>query len=132
MRGFVNSFFHRLYHYRYHLIRSYMDNPHRIQNAQLQELLLFAADTEWGKSHFFHDVQSPEDFRQAVELTDYEDLKPFISRMMLGERDVLWPGKVDLYSKSSGTTNDKSKFIPISPQNLYKCHMRGSWDTMTL
>jgi hypothetical protein len=109
-----------------------MDNPHRIQNAQLQELLLFAADTEWGKSHFFHDVQSPEDFRQAVELTDYEDLKPFISRMMLGERDVLWPGKVDLYSKSSGTTNDKSKFIPISPQNLYKCHMRGSWDTMTL
>jgi hypothetical protein len=132
MQGFVNSLFHRLYRYRYRLIRSYMDNPHRIQNAQFQELLLFAADTEWGKSHFFNDVQSPEDFRQAVELTDYEDLKPFISRMMLGERDVLWPGKVDLYSKSSGTTNDKSKFIPISPQNLYKCHMRGSWDTMTL
>ncbi|HPH21556.1 MAG TPA: GH3 auxin-responsive promoter family protein, partial [Haliscomenobacter sp.] len=132
MRRLVNSFFHRLYHYRYRLIRSYMENPHRIQQAQLQELLLFAADTEWGKSHFFHDIRNPEDFRQAIALTDYEDLKPFIARMMLGERDVLWPGQINWYSKSSGTTNDKSKFIPVTPQSLYKCHMRGSWDTMTL
>lgn len=132
MRILLNAFFHRLHHYRYRLIRSYMEKPHRIQQAQLQELLLFAVDTEWGKSHFFQDVHTAEDFRQAVALTDYEDLKPFINRMMLGERDVLWPGKVNCFSKSSGTTNDKSKFIPISPQNLYKCHMRGSWDTMSL
>lgn len=132
MRILLNAFFHRLHHYRYRLIRSYMEKPHRIQQAQLQELLLFAVDTEWGKSHFFHDIHTAEDFRQAIALTDYEDLKPFINRMMLGERDVLWPGRVNCFSKSSGTTNDKSKFIPISPQNLYKCHMRGSWDTMSL
>lgn len=132
MRRLVNAFFNRLHHYRYRLIRSYMDKPHRIQQAQLQELLLFAADTEWGKSHFFQDVHTAEDFRQATALTDYEDLKPFINRMMLGERDVLWPGRVNWFSKSSGTTNDKSKFIPVSPQNLYKCHIRGSWDTMSL
>ncbi len=132
MRILLNAFFHRLHHYRYRLIRSYMEKPHQIQQAQLQELLLFAVDTEWGKSHFFHDIHTAEDFRQAIALTDYEDLKPFINRMMLGERDVLWPGRVNCFSKSSGTTNDKSKFIPISPQNLYKCHMRGSWDTMSL
>lgn len=109
-----------------------MENPHRIQQAQLQELLLFAADTEWGKSHFFHDVRNAEDFQQAIALTDYEDLKPFIARMMHGERDVLWPGRINWFSKSSGTTNDKSKYIPISPQNLSKCHIRGTWDTMTL
>ena len=63
---------------------------------------------------------------------DYDGLKGAINRMMHGERDVLWPGEVNWYSKSSGTTSDKSKYIPVPASNMYGCHIAGSWDSLAL
>jgi hypothetical protein len=67
-----------------------------------------------------------------VPANDYDSIKGYISRMMRGERDVLWPGEINWYSKSSGTTSDKSKFIPVPFENMYGCHVAGSWDSLAL
>jgi len=109
-----------------------MQKPEKVQ-AQLFERLIYAArNTEWGEIHDFRNIRKFEDFQREVPLQEYETLFPFINRMMYGEANVLWPGKITFFSKSSGTTNDKSKFIPVSPENLRKCHIRGTWDTMNL
>jgi hypothetical protein len=132
MRNQVNQLFHRIYGLRYRILQAYAEAPLRTQESLLRNMLLYASDTEWGQNHYFYDIRNLDEYAQALPLTDYEDLKPAIQRMMHGESDVLWPGKVQWYSKSSGTTNDKSKYIPVSSENLRKCHIRGTWDTMTL
>ncbi len=112
-------------------LRRFMERPHEAQRAIFDRLIFAAKDTEWGEMHDFRHLRSPKQFAKRMPVQDYESLKPYIQRMMNGERDVLWNGRVQFFSKSSGTTNDKSKFIPVSSQNLRQCHIRGSWDTMT-
>ena len=109
-----------------------MEQPRVFQRRMLHDLVRSATWTEWGRKHHFTQIREPSDFAEAIPLQDYEGLKPYIQRMMYGEKDVLWHGQVRWFSKSSGTTNDKSKFIPVTAQNLKSCHIRGSWDTMTL
>ena len=89
-----------------------------------------AKDTEYGRTHAFAAVRSYEDFADSVPVNTYEELKESIDRMRHGESDVLWPGKVKWYAKSSGTTNDKSKFIPVSPDGLQKAHFQGGYDSV--
>ena len=98
----------------------------------LRRLLALAADTEWGRQHHFRDIQSYEQFAAFCPVTNYEDLKADIDRMRHGERDILWPGRVQWYAKSSGTTSDKSKFIPVSPQGLKDTHYAGGNDAVVL
>ena len=109
-----------------------MEYPHKVQKRLLKQLIEATKHTEWGRTFNYRSIRTPEDFAHHVPIQDYESLKPYIQRMMHGEKDVLWTGQVNWYSKSSGTTSDKSKFIPVSRQNLKHCHIRGSWDTMTL
>jgi len=109
-----------------------MEHPHEAQSAVLKELIQSTKHTEWGRNHDFKSVKTQADFAERVPIQDYESLKPYIERMMLGESDVLWSGKVKWFAKSSGTTSDKSKYIPVSKTNLKKCHIRGTWDTMNL
>jgi hypothetical protein len=73
-------------------------------------LIRQAKNTEWGIKHDFASIDNWEKFNERVPVSQYDDLKPFIYRMMYGQKDVLWPGQVKLFSKSSGTTADKSKF----------------------
>ena len=113
-------------------IERYMKDPSSVQDMWLDILIKKSKNTEWGKNHGFNDKMKSIDFKNAVPLSDYEQLKPHINRMMLGEPDILWPGKINWYSKSSGTTNDKSKFIPVSSENLKHCHHKGSHDTMAM
>ena len=108
----------------------YLRYPVETQEATLKQLIQAARDTHWGKCYGYSKIHASEDFASQVPIQDYESLKPFIQRMMHGEKDVLWNGQVQWFSKSSGTTNDKSKFIPVSRTNLNKCHIRGSWRTM--
>lgn len=117
---------------RYARIRHFMEKPHEVQHSLLLQMVRKAAPTEWGKQHHFDSIENPWDFATRVPVGDYEALKPYIHRMMMGERDVLWPGRIHFFSKSSGTTSDKSKFIPVSAENLRTCHIRGGRDTMTL
>jgi GH3 auxin-responsive promoter len=113
-------------------IRYFSEHPHEVQAALLSQFINTARQTEWGRIHDFNHIKSTADFARHVPIQDYETLKPYISRMMHGERDILWPGVVNWYSKSSGTTNDKSKFIPVTIRNLKTCHLKGAWDTSAL
>lgn len=89
-----------------------------------------AQNTEWGKTHDFASIKSYEDFAFTSQVNTYEDLKHSIDRMRQGEKDVLWPGHVRWYAKSSGTTNDKSKFIPVSKDGLKDTHYAGGRDAV--
>lgn len=89
-----------------------------------------AQNTEWGKTHDFASIKSYEDFTFTSQVNTYEDLKHSIDRMRQGEKDVLWPGHVRWYAKSSGTTNDKSKFIPVSKDGLKDTHYAGGRDAV--
>lgn len=108
----------------------YATDAERIQLETMSRLIKAAKDTEWGKEHGFADIRSYEQFAQSSNINTYEELKGFIDRMRQGEADLLWPGRVKWYAKSSGTTNDKSKFIPVSPQGLKDTHYAGGRDAV--
>lgn len=96
----------------------------------LRRLTSKAERTEWGREHGFESLRTYEDFAASSPVNTYEDLKLAIDRMRQGERDVLWPGQVRWYAKSSGTTNDKSKFIPVSQDGLKDTHYAGGRDAV--
>lgn len=103
-----------------------------LQATVLRHLLEKAAETEYGRNHLFNNTRSYDDFARNVPINTYEDLKGDIDRMRHGESNVLWPGQVRWYAKSSGTTNDKSKFIPVSHDGLHGIHYAGGFDTVAL
>ena len=90
-----------------------------------------ASNTEWGKKFDYAHIRSYEDF-QRVPIQQYDDIRGYVDRMRHGEKDVLWPGHVIWYAKSSGTTSDKSKFIPVSKDGLKHIHYRGGTDAVAL
>lgn len=101
-----------------------------MQGEVLDYLVLRAKDTEYGRKHLFGTIRKYEDFAQNVPVNTYEELKGYIDRMRHGESNVLWPGQVKWYAKSSGTTNDKSKFIPVSREGLRQIHYQGGKDVV--
>ena len=120
-------FLHRL-----KAIARYATDAEEIQRKVLKRLLREAAQTAYGRDHGFGEIRSYEEFSHAVPVNTYEELKGFIDRMRHGERDVLWKGGVEWYAKSSGTTNDKSKFIPVSSDGLRDTHYAGGTDAVAL
>ena len=106
--------------------------PLELQEACFKELIEMAASTEWGKKFDYAGIKNQEQFRDKVPVSTYEELFPYIDRMMQGEQNVLWASPISWFSKSSGTTNARSKFIPVSPESLGDCHMRGGKDMITL
>ncbi|MCR5179685.1 MAG: GH3 auxin-responsive promoter family protein [Bacteroidaceae bacterium] len=109
---------------------AYATQAEALQMGVLRRLLRAAQNTEWGQQHNYATITTYEQFAAQSPLTDYDDLKAYIDRMRHGEEDVLWPGRVKWYAKSSGTTNDKSKFIPVSPQGLKDTHYAGGTDSV--
>jgi len=103
-----------------------------LQRAVLSHLIHTAMDTEYGHNHAFQGVKDYNDFIAHVPVNTYEELKGDIDRMRQGETDILWPGRVKWYAKSSGTTNDKSKFIPVSQEGLQKIHYAGGFDSVAI
>lgn len=94
------------------------------------KLISKGADTQWGKQYKYASYNDIADFQENVPLQAYEDVKPFIDRVRNGENYLLWPGEIKWFAKSSGTTNDKSKFIPVSKESLEECHFRGGRDVL--
>lgn len=117
---------------RMHQIELFMKYPHDVQQECLRKLTLSAKDTEWGKKYDFKSVDSLEKFKRDVPLQDYESLKPFIDRIRRGEQNVLWNTDIKWFAKSSGTTSDKSKFIPVSEESLNDCHYNGGRDMIAI
>ena len=113
-------------------IERYMLHPEEAQERWLRRILDRARETEQGKRWGFSEIKNGEQFARTVPAQDYEAVKGDIARMMRGEKNVLWPGEINWYSKSSGTTSDKSKFIPVPYGNIFNCHIAGAWDAVTL
>ena len=111
------------------LFRKY---PQQVQHECFTKLIDKAANTEWGKMHDFKSIQNITDFQARVPLQTYDDVKPYVDRLRAGEQDLLWPGDIRWFAKSSGTTNNKSKFIPVSRDAMEKCHFRGGKDVLAL
>ena len=109
---------------------SYARQAEELQMKTLLSLLRKGADTQWGRMHQYGQVKSYEQFARLHPVNTYEELKAYIERMRQGEADVLWPGTVKWYAKSSGTTSDKSKFIPVSRDGLHDTHYRGGTDAV--
>lgn len=101
-----------------------------LQQRVLKHLLQRGTNTEYGRNHLFAATGSYEEFVKNVPVNTYEELKADIDRMRHGEQNVLWPGQVKWFAKSSGTTNDKSKFIPVSHEGLQNIHYRGGFDVV--
>jgi hypothetical protein len=109
-----------------------VENPLEIQENLFKELLFQGRQTEFGKIHGFDAIKSQEDFQANVPISDYEDLKPYIDRTMRGEQMILWPSEIKWFAKSSGTTSDKSKFIPVTFEALDECQFKGARDLLTM
>lgn len=103
-----------------------------LQQDMLQYLVQRAKDTEYGRKHLFSSIKNYSDFVKQVPINTYEELKKDIDHMRHGGRDILWPGEVKWYAKSSGTTNDKSKFIPVSKEGLRCMHLQGGTDAVAM
>src|SRR3954465_4515812 len=112
-------------------IEQWMNDPVTAQLIVWQDLLAAGQYTEFGRVHHFDKIQSIKDYKKHVPIHEYEALKPFIERMMKGEENVLWNTPVNWFAKSSGTTSDKSKFIPISEESLHDNHFKASKEVLS-
>ena len=113
-------------------LERHVNEGEQLQRQVLTRLLQEAKETEYGRNHVFEQMRDYDDFARNTPVNTYEELKNDIDRMRHGERDVLWPGRVRWYAKSSGTTNDKSKFIPVSNEGLQKIHYAGGFDSVAI
>ena len=117
---------------RYHQIELFLKYPEEVQQEVLMQLLEIAEDTEVGRSYGYDSIANYETFKQRVPLVSYEDIEPIIERTRRGEQNIFWPTSVKLFAKSSGTTNAKSKFIPVSLEALEDCHYKSGKDLLCL
>lgn len=115
---------------RYKEIQLFKEYPHNVQRETLLDLITRARDTEWGKKYHYASIDSLQAFQEQVPLSTYEDMEDWIEAIRKGEKNLLWPTDVKWFAKSSGTTNDKSKYIPVTRENLENCHIRGGRDTV--
>ena len=117
---------------RIHEIELYKKYPHQVQLECFMNLVQTAEDTEWGLQYDYQSIEDINTFRQRVPINSYHDLEPYFSRARKGEEDILWPGKVIWFAKSSGTTSSKSKFIPVTDEALNDCHYKGGKDLLAV
>lgn len=117
---------------RIHQIDLFIKYPHDVQREVFLNLIDTAKNTVYGKQHYFSDIRSIQDFQSRVPVVSYEDFYPYIERVMRGEQQILWPSKIKWFAKSSGTTNSKSKYIPVSTEALEDCHYKGGKDLLSI
>ncbi|TMI96465.1 MAG: GH3 auxin-responsive promoter family protein [Bacteroidetes bacterium] len=117
---------------RFWRIEGWKNNPIDAQREVLQDLVTSAQYTEFGRKYNFSKLFSVKSYKQAVPIHEYDDIKPYIHRIMNGEQNILWNTPVHWFAKSSGTTSDKSKFIPLSEESLQDCHYKAAKDVLTL
>lgn len=113
-------------------IDNFMHNPIDTQLQVFNNLIGSGQFTEYGKKYGFEHIDSIADFQKNVPINDYETLKPYIQRIFEGNQNILWPSPITWFAKSSGTTSDKSKFIPVSKESLDDNHYRGGRDVLAL
>lgn len=130
--GLVDSIGNKLMKNRIHQLEKAIYNPHETQQEVLFYLLHKAKDTAYGKDHHFADINTQREFEEQVPIVSYEDLQPYLVRLLKGEQQVLWPSEIKWFAKSSGTTGTSSKLIPVSEEGLHNCHYQGGRDMLAL
>lgn len=110
----------------------FLKYPVDVQQELLLKLIATAKHTEFGKTHRFSKIRTYDDFRNNVPIQRYETIEPLIERCRKGEQNIFWPTKIKWFAKSSGTTNAKSKFIPVSDEALEDCHFKAGKDMLCL
>lgn len=128
----LNSIFTWIMKKRIHQIELFMKYPHDVQEEWFQNLISAAEATEWGKKYDYKSILTPEEYKKRVPISDYDDIKGYIDRMIKGEQNILWPSDIKWFAKSSGTTSDRSKFIPVSMEALEECHYQGGKDMLSI
>lgn len=129
---FLNSIFSWVIKKRMHQIELFTKYPLDVQHEWFERLLDQGKDTEWGRKFDFASVKSLDEFKSRVPVQDYEGFKKDIVRIKQGEQNILWPTEIKWFAKSSGTSNDKSKFIPVTKESLEECHYKGGKDMLSL
>lgn len=115
-----------------HQIELFMKYPGEVQQDVFNKLINTSKDTLWGKQYNYTSIDNYNSFKNRVPIQDYDDVKPFVERIQKGEKNILWPSEIKWFAKSSGTTSDKSKFIPVSPESLEECHLKGGKDMLSI
>jgi len=128
----INSVLSWLMKQRVHQIELFMKYPHEVQMDWFSNLISQAKNTEWGSTYDYKSITTQEEYKNRVPLNDYDSIKPFIERLRQGEQNILWPTEIKWFAKSSGTTSDKSKFIPVSEEALEECHFKGGKDLLSI
>ena len=117
---------------RYHQIELFLKYPSEVQSEVLHQLISIAQYTEIGKKYDFESINHYKTFAERVPISRYEDIEPLITRSRNGESNIFWPTYIKWFAKSSGTTNAKSKFIPVSNESLEDCHFKAGKDMLSL
>ena len=117
---------------RFHQIELFLKYPNEVQNELLFSLLKMAKDTEIGRQYDFDSIKTYREFNARIPIVNYEDFQPLIERSRNGEQNIFWPRPIKWFAKSSGTTNAKSKFIPVSFESLEDCHYAASKDLLCM
>jgi hypothetical protein len=128
----INSVLSWLMKKRFHQIELFIKYPHEVQEEWFKKLITNASETEWGKMYDYKSINIVNEYKERVPINDYEALKPYINRLRNGEQNILWNSEIKLFAKSSGTTSDRSKYIPVSQEALEECHYKGGKDMLSI
>ena len=128
----INSFATWILKKRIHQMELFLKYPHEVQEELLFNLIKASENTQLGKKYDFSSMKSYTTFSERIPVSSYEDLEPLIELTRKGEQNVFWHSNIKWFAKSSGTTNAKSKFIPVSSEALENCHYKASKDLLCL
>ena len=128
----INSLFSWWMKKRMHQIALFSKYPIEVQNEWFESLIAAGKETEFGTRYNFKQLKTKQNFSESVPVQDYDDIKPYVERLMKGEQNLLWPTETKWFAKSSGTTSDKSKFIPVTKEALEECHYKGGKDMLSI
>ena len=128
----VNSIASWFLKQRIHQIELFLKYPHEVQEEVLMNLIRLSENTAIGQQFDFESIKSYATFSERIPVSTYEDLEPLIQKTRQGEQNIFWNTPIKWFAKSSGTTNAKSKFIPVSNEALEDCHYKGSKDLLCM
>lgn len=130
--GLINNIISWFLKQRIPQIEQFVNQPERAQEEVWHYLLRMGADTTWGREYDYKSIKTLQQFKERVPISTYADIKPYIDQLIKGKQNLLWPTEIKWFAKSSGTTADKSKFIPVSQEALDDCHFKAGRDVMAL
>ena len=130
--SFINTVASWMLKKRIHQIELFEKYPLDVQNEELKKLIQISKNTEFGKQYEFSSIDSYETFKERIPSFTYEEFFPIINKTINGNQNIFWPEKIKWFAQSSGTTNSKSKFIPVSNSSLDNCHFKGGKDMLCL